>query len=56
MPASVVGIHEQPCSVTTKRRPGKRSNTPPISRWLSARCENQLVSATQSIPAKECLP
>ena len=49
--ASSGGIHDAPCSVTTKRRPGKRSNTPPRSRWVSARREKNVVSAIHSTPA-----
>ena len=30
-------IHDAPCSVSTSFRSGKRSNTPPTSRWLSVR-------------------
>ena len=45
------GTHDAPCSVSTKRRSGKRSNTPPMIRCVSARREKKVVSAIQSTPA-----
>jgi hypothetical protein len=37
--SSSAGIQAQPCSVSTKRSPGNRSNTPDSSRKMNGRRE-----------------
>ena len=48
--ARVGAIHDAPCSVRTSFRLGKRSKTPPTSRWVRVRREKKDVSAIHTMP------